>query len=770
MPDTIPATTSTGATLSVGGATVNSLIDTAGDHDWFAVSLTAGQTYTFSTLAPSSGVSVDTTLTLRNSSGTQLQFNDDAGGTVFSSITFTAASSGTYFVDVGAYSDSLTGGYGVRVTQFASTPDTVPGDSSTTATVTVGGVAIQGSINNASDHDWFKVTLTAGQTYVFSTGAPLSGSGVDTLLTLRDAAGNAIYANDDAAYPDNTYSTIIYTATTSGTYYLDVSAFEGTLGDFALTAAVNTLPLFSNSQIANQLTNGYWGGTSHHFAVAPGGSLSFNVTALTAEGQALARAALQVWSDVMGVTFNETAGSAQITFDDSDTGAYATANYSGGITSSAAVNVGTDWLTNYGTGINSYSFQTYIHEIGHALGLGHAGNYNGAAAYPSDARYINDSWATTVMSYFSQEDNTWFGSQGFNYTFVLTPLYADIVAIQNLYGITTGTRTGNTTYGFGNNTGNAIYDADTYQGAAIAIFDNGGVDTLNFGSFATGYNQMINLNAERFSNIGGSIGNLTISRGVVIENAVTGLGNDVVYGNNVGNVITMGAGVDIAYGNGGNDTLNGNGGNDTLVGGNGLDTLNGGDDNDTLNGGQGADIANGGNGNDTIVNSETARGGLGDDSITGGAGFRNFLYGDDGNDVLIGAELGDVFQGGAGNDLLIGGLGRDDMTGGLGADAFRFDDGEFGGNTNATADIITDFNRGQGDKIRLNLVDAVNGGADNAFSFIGTVAFSNVAGQLRYQVINGNTFVSGDTNGDAAADFMLRLNGNIALIATDFAL
>lgn len=57
---------------------------------------------------------------------------------------------------------------------------------------------------------------------------------------------------------------------------------------------------------------------------------------------------------------------------------------------------------------------------------------------------------------------------------------------------------------------------------------------------------------------------------------------------------------------------------------------------------------------------------------------------------------------------------------------------------------------------------------DQAFQFIGTAAFSNTAGELRYEVVDGNTYVYGDTNGDGAADFMILLAGSYSLTAGDF--
>jgi restriction endonuclease Mrr len=57
-----------------------------------------------------------------------------------------------------------------------------------------------------------------------------------------------------------------------------------------------------------------------------------------------------------------------------------------------------------------------------------------------------------------------------------------------------------------------------------------------------------------------------------------------------------------------------------------------------------------------------------------------------------------------------------------------------------------------------------------ASGFIGTAAFSKTAGELRYQEIGGNTYVSGDTNGDGLADFLIRLAGSHALTSSDFVL
>jgi Cadherin domain/RTX calcium-binding nonapeptide repeat (4 copies) len=137
--------------------------------------------------------------------------------------------------------------------------------------------------------------------------------------------------------------------------------------------------------------------------------------------------------------------------------------------------------------------------------------------------------------------------------------------------------------------------------------------------------------------------------------------------------------------------------------------------------------------------------------------------------TLVGTVAEDTINGLGGNDNITGGAGADTLTGGTGADTFVYNlttDSVVG-----ARDIITDFSRTQLDKISLNPIDAnANVTGNQNFTFIGTAAFSNVAGQLRYEQLSGNTFVSGDVNGDSVADFSIQVTGLISFIATDFVL
>jgi RTX calcium-binding nonapeptide repeat (4 copies)/PAP2 superfamily len=123
---------------------------------------------------------------------------------------------------------------------------------------------------------------------------------------------------------------------------------------------------------------------------------------------------------------------------------------------------------------------------------------------------------------------------------------------------------------------------------------------------------------------------------------------------------------------------------------------------DFLEGTSGPDTINGLDGNDIIYAKS------GDDLIQGDRG-KDKICGDSGNDTMFGGPDDDIMWGGkgndqmsgdSGNDTLYGGAGSDTMSGGEGNDIFAIGKGN-GGPTVATADYITDFEKGK-DKIQLN--------------------------------------------------------------------
>lgn len=680
-------------------------------------------------------------------------------------------------------------------------PD-IAGNNTTMSSISVGS-SVSSSIETPNDHDWFRIDLVAGQIITIrlsGTGAsPLS----DPYLRLRSASGDLLVENDDSGGSLN--SAINYTVTATGTYYIDAAAWASPAGE--TTTGTYTLevrpyvppPVATVDQFAYQLTNGYWGGSSHHFNVTPGGNLSVNLTALTSDGQNMARLALAQWSDVIGVSFREVANGGQITFDDNEDGAFSSAAFSNGISTSARVNVSIKWLTDYGTTIGSYGFQTYLHEIGHALGLGHAGNYNTTADYPNDAAFSNDAWPMSVMSYFSVTENSYFSSMGFSQNYLGTPMLADIMAMSVLYGLSTATRAGSTTYGFNSNAGD-VYNANLYPTLSYTVFDSGGIDTLDYSGFLQ--DQRIDLNSGSFSDIGGRNGNVTIALGTQIENAVAGDGNDQLRGNSAGNNLTGGTGADTLYGGAGDDILSGDRfasfDNGTTV-----DKLYGGAGNDFLFSGYG-DIVDGGEGFDTVGLSYVgaSAGIIGDTSILhqglelalGGGTFRSVerfadialtafadkmvigdqadpatirswdgddwligqnvsvtMFGGNGNDLLVGSRSDDVLYGENGDDQLMGYLGTDELWGGAGADRF------FITHINTRARIM-DFEHGV-DKIDVSGIDAnLMTSGDQAFTFLGTANFSGAAGELRLTgSLNGGYELQGDIEGDGLPDFIISL-------------
>lgn len=277
----------------------------------------------------------------------------------------------------------------------------------------------------------------------------------------------------------------------------------------------------------------------------------------------------------------------------------------------------------------------------------------------------------------------------------------------------------------------------------------------------------------------------TFTLGANLEKLIlTGVHGQTGVGNALNNVMT---------GSGGDDTLAGGGGNDTIDGGKGADRMEGGSGDDifTLDDLNDIVIERAGEGTDTVrasisgyalganveklqltgVGDLAGRGNALANVLTGNAGS-NLLEGLGGNDDINGGAGNDSLFGGDGDDILTGGSGIDRLSGGAGRNIFKF---ALADSSASAPDVITDFIQGL-DRLDLSLIDARTTKSGNqAFSFIGTAAFSRTAGELRYEAgsIEGHIIatVTGDVNGDGRADFAIIFDQlGSALKAADFML
>jgi serralysin len=397
------------------------------------------------------------------------------------------------------------------------------------------------------------------------------------------------------------------------------------------------VPVFTDIQILQALKTNWGGsaqGTTRSFA---GSQVTYSIPATapfdvfgtsketagfvapSAAAGAYAALAFELWDDLIAIDLDpvsDTAASpkAAITVAFSTTtrggGIYAQSRLVGPASEARTMDAGRVWLNPAWPEFQQWAYgerglEALLHEIGHTLGLSHPAPYDVADStpptYADNAGFTKDTLRWTVMSYFTANaddprvDRTGGGltgdvtQDGIN---AATPLLYDILAVQTLYGADKTTRIGDDTYGFNaklSGPWRPVFDFSDANNPdpVIAIYDAGGIDTLDASGYAT--NQRITLRPGALSDIGNLTQNVAIAFNTVIENAVGGGGNDAITGNASGNRLQGGAGGDLIRGGAGTDTLEGETGNDKLIGDAGSDRLIGGLGADRLIGGAGGD-------------------------------------------------------------------------------------------------------------------------------------------------------------------------------------
>lgn len=578
----IPGNTSTTSVLT-GTGVFTSWLETSGDSDWWRVDVVTGRTYDFTLTGDGSATSLSYAhIELRDANGVSVVGPLVSNGQA-ATISFTATSAGPYYIDIsGANYAAAEGSYRLA----ARMDDVLPANGTTSAVLTHGTIA--GNLEAASDSDWYRVTIKAGQSVDFLLSGDGSATSLDdAYLFLLNANGTEIV--DTHAY-GGWAARLSYTAATTGVYYIAVGDLNGDSqpgGSFRLT-----------SRLSDSVANN----SSTTLTLRDGSSLTGRIDAS---------------GDHDWARFDAVAGNTYTLRLTSTGGASGLTGERLALLDDNGAPLGYE-TSDYGTGVATVTFTA-----------SRTGRF-----YLDLAGASENDWGDYRLSVVSN-----------------SPLLTGTAGNDSLTGGGTATRIvglaghdsldgggGNDTLlgGAGNDTliGGAGIDTADYSGAALArvyLSLTGPQNTFD------GYDVLSGI-----ENLTGGAGNDKFFGSAVANVLDGGAGNDQLYGGGGNDTLIGGAGDDFFAGGADFDTVvfAGNAGvvadiaagratgqgNDTLGG---AENITGGNGSDHISGNAAANVLNGAAGADTLV----GRGGA--DVLTGGAGADRFVFADfDGNDRI----------------------------------------------------------------------------------------------------------------------------------------
>ncbi|PHS58174.1 MAG: hypothetical protein COB17_04050 [Sulfurimonas sp.] len=451
---------------------------------------------------------------------------------------------------------------------------------------------INGALDDVNGND---ATRMENKTIV---GISFADAGLDNI---QDAKDVMLKVTDDLASVQLAQSNIIFLSSVVdlSTSLSNINTGLGDLSDFN-TAGVSSLASTSYWNTSDTITfsfnetipSSYY--TYNNFVGSA--ELTTNWTALNQNQKDTVVNITQEINKLLGISLEEVSSGGDIALNiikmDANTSGFAflpgpVNPEDGDIFLSTEFNTTQD----FGLEVSQQGYATIVHEFGHALGLKHP--FEGANTLKADLNDVNH----TVMSYnsasnyvpsFSVNQNT--------ISYVAAPfqpelfsLY-DIATLQAIYGVNPDT-----------NTGDDVYTLSYTDYKIQTIYDAGGNDTIDLSSAIGTSNidlrsgslnsvdvytlaQVVELHQSLISDDYWKIfieetltslytdaklytgkNNLGIAIGTIIENVLTGFGDDIITDNEVDNNIFSSFGDDKIYlGNGGSDYVDGGIGNDTI--------------------------------------------------------------------------------------------------------------------------------------------------------------------------------------------------------------
>ncbi len=635
------------------------------------------------------------------------------------------------------------------------TPDAVADDTSTTASVTVGGARVVSTIDTIGDQDFFVVELVAGRTYDIGQYALVGGpSGVplaDAFIELFDAAGNLVTSADGGGpnTPSGLDALLTFIPKVSGTYYINARAYDqdatnGTTGD-----AVGDYELFVNDvtgaptytpyyDVDSPLHSIDWGSQVDRTSRNPDGEEGPRITGNAFTGVGTNPYGIE-GKNVITVYYAK-AGDVFVSEDPTNPG--------------LTENIVAKGLQAWEKAAFEAAFDLYeqvadivfVEVSNRAEADFKIITYNGTPGAGASllGRMSPPNEQNEGQAEFNSGDVRW-TEEG------LTPggFYFPTLLHEFGHGLglahphDNGGRS-SIMRGAGGGTagiGGALGDFGLSQQVFTVMSYNDGWASSPYGQPRSG--GITGTEVDQF----GWVGTLSPLDIAVIQDKY-GVNEDTATGNDTYRLAdASGPGVFYSsiWDGGGVDQIVYDGARDATI------DLRPATLRYEEGGGGRVSFAFGVHGGFTVANGVTI------ENATSGAG-KDSLFGNDVANVLTSGDGDDAIDGGAGNDTLIGGRGTDTLTGGAGADLFRFVTNQ-DSNVGLGRDLITDFEKG-GDKIDLSALTASH--------FIGSSGFSGRAGEVRFVSFDGATIVELDSNGDRLTDFQIELGDAVALSFGDF--